>query len=258
MITTFMPILTTTLTGDSITHPIQPPTSDSTTPPPISSQHATQEIGSSDLGIDNMSITVPADAVSETLTITAREVELPEKAPAGYKTGGKVIDITSTPVSWFISPITVTMPTESNLISPKVYYWDGSVWKNDGITLVSYNNSTITFTTTHFTIFTAFAVTEDNKVRFGPNPYNPNNGTARIWYVLDSSADTTIYIIDTTGKLVWKNSYQSGINGGQAGENNVEYDGKTSGGYLLGNGAYLYKIVQGSKVVGGGRIAVIK
>lgn len=42
------------------------------------------------------------------------------------------------------------------------------------------------------------------------------------------------------------------------GDNNVEYNGKTSWGDVLGNGAYIYKIVQDGKSIGGGKIAVIK
>jgi hypothetical protein len=103
------------------------------------------------------------------------------------------------------------------------------------------------------------AALDSNLVRFGPNPYNPNvDGNARIWYWLPSDKDTSIYIIDLSGTLVWKQTYIAGTNGGQSGENNVEFDGKTAWGNVLGNGVYLYKIVQDGKSVGGGKIAIIK
>ena len=124
--------------------------------------------------------------------------------------------------------------------------------------IVSYTSTSITFTTTHFTIYTTIGALSSNLVRFGPNPYNPNNGSGRFWYWLNSNADTSIYLIDLGGTVTWKNTYTSGTNGGQVGENNVSYDGKTSWGDVLGNGVYLYKIIQDGKSIGGGKIAVIK
>ncbi|OGC36821.1 hypothetical protein A3J90_03105 [candidate division WOR-1 bacterium RIFOXYC2_FULL_37_10] len=127
------------------------------------------------------------------------------------------------------------------------------------------NNNTSEFSNTKEVAITSFVSTpptlelpSNNLFKFGPNPYNPNNGSARIWYWLSSSADTTIYIMNMNGVLVWKNTYLSGTNGGQAGENNVEFNGKNSWGDTLGNGAYLFKVVQGGRVVGGGKIAVIR
>jgi len=100
--------------------------------------------------------------------------------------------------------------------------------------------------------------TTANLYRFGPNPYNPNNGAAKIWYWLDSDRETSIYIVDMSGKLVWKKSYASGSNGGKAGENNVEFDGRRTNGEVVGDGAYIFKVIQGGKVAGGGKIAVIR
>src|SRR3989339_798951 len=171
-----------------------------------------------------------------------------------------ITSIAATPTSELLNPVTVTISIESGTNNPKVYYWDAttSSWSTRGITIVSYTTNSVTFTTTHFTTFVPMGITTENSFRFGPNPYNPNNGSARIWYWLSSSADTTIYIMNMNGVLVWKNTYLSGTNGGQAGENNVEFNGKNSWGDTLGNGAYLFKVVQGGRVVGGGKIAVIR
>jgi hypothetical protein len=61
-----------------------------------------------------------------------------------------------------------------------------------------------------------------------------------------------------TGTLIWKNSYGAGTNGGKSGANNIDFDGKDRWGNILGDGVYVYKIVQGGKSIGGGKIAIIK
>ena len=43
-----------------------------------------------------------------------------------------------------------------------------------------------------------------------------------------------------------------------SGENTVEYDGRSAWGDILANGVYLYKIIQDNKVVGSGKISIIK
>src|SRR3989339_419385 len=227
------------------------------TPTTETTSHATQEFSDSSLGV---AVTIPANAVSSSLEVTIVEITQPVNPPTGFKIGGKMISLTSSPTSEFLNPVTVTISIESGTNNPKVYYWDAttSSWSTRGITIVSYSTNSVTFTTTHFTTFVPMGITTENSFRFGPNPYNPNNGSARIWYWLSSSADTTIYIMNMNGVLVWKNTYLSGTNGGQAGENNVEFNGKNSWGDTLGNGAYLFKVVQGGRVVGGGKIAVIR
>src|SRR3989339_1379148 len=227
------------------------------TPTTETTSHATQEFSDSSLGV---AVTIPANAVSSSLEVTIVEITQPVNPPTGFKIGGKMISLTSSPTSEFLNPVTVTISIESGTNNPKVYYWDAttSSWSTRGITIVSYTTNSVTFTTTHFTTFVPMGITTENSFRFGPNPYNPNNGSARIWYWLSSSADTTIYIMNMNGVLVWKNTYLSGTNGGQAGENNVEFNGKNSWGDTLGNGAYLFKVVQGGRVVGGGKIAVIR
>jgi hypothetical protein len=217
------------------------------------------ELSTSDLGVDGMSMTFPAGAASEEITVSVVEITAPPAdPPPGFYIGGIIVDINVTP-SDFLLPVTVTIPIDGPLADPRVYYFDGTDWSSDGITVIEVTDTYITFTTTHFSIFTSMAALDSNLVRFGPNPYNPNvDGNARIWYWLPSDKDTSIYIIDLSGTLVWKQTYIAGTNGGQSGENNVEFDGKTAWGNVLGNGVYLYKIVQDGKSVGGGKIAIIK
>jgi hypothetical protein len=220
--------------------------------------NATREYTSTELGIAGMSITVPAGAVTVEVTIAASEVNSPADPPSGYKIGGKVFNIGCTPSTTFLLPVTVTIPIEGPLKAPRVYYWTGTEWSSSGITVISNTSTSLTFTTSHFTTFASFGALPANLVRFGPNPYNPNNGSGRFWYWLDADAETSIYLIDLGGTIVWKQSYSSGQHGGRSGENNIEFKGQTAWGDALGNGVYLYKIVQSGKSIGGGKIAVIK
>ncbi|HTY12792.1 MAG TPA: right-handed parallel beta-helix repeat-containing protein, partial [Candidatus Omnitrophota bacterium] len=219
--------------------------------------NASRELSSTDLGVPGMSISVPAGAATEEVSISVVETTAPANAPAGYKIGGKVFDITATPRTFF-KQVTVTMPIEGPLDDVKVEWWNGSSWTTDGVEVIGHTDTSITFTTTHFTIYTSMGALSSNLVRFGPNPYNPNNGSGKFWYWLDANKDTSIYLIDLGGTIVWKQTYNSGTNGARQGENNISYDGKTAWGDVLGNGVYLFKLVQDGKSIGGGKIAVIK
>lgn len=219
--------------------------------------NATQEY--TNPAIPGLKITIPSGAASSDVTVTASIVTDPSsgRTPAGFSIGGSVIEIGPSGTV-FLIPVTVIIPISGPLADPRVYYWNGSTWSSDGITIISVTDTLLTFTTTHFTPFAPMGALPDNYVRFAPNPYNPNNGSGRFWYWLDANADTSVYIIDLGGTLVWKRSFSSGINGGQKDGNNIEFDGKTAWGDVLGNGVYIYKIVQDNKSIGGGKIAIIK
>ncbi len=208
---------------------------------------------------DGVTITIPAGAASEEVSISAAVVtDPPANPPPGYYIGGSMINITGSPTE-FLLPVTVTIPINGPLTVPRVYYWNGSNWSSDGIVIISYTETSLTFTTTHISIFAPMAALSSNLVRFGPNPYNPNSGTtAKIWYWLNADAETSIYIVDISGTLVWKETYAAGTNGGKKDENSIDFDGKDRWGNILGDGVYIYKIVQNGKSIGGGKIAIIK
>src|SRR3989339_630768 len=169
--TTFIP-LTSEPTSEPEPEPEPTPTTETTS-------HATQEFSDSGLGV---TVTVPANAVTSSIEVAITETTSSANPPTGFKIGGKIISLTSTPTSEFLTPVTVTIPMDTGLFGPRVYYWVSDGWSTNGITIVSYTTNSITFTTTHFTPFAAMGITADNSFRFGPNPYNPNNGSARIWY----------------------------------------------------------------------------
>lgn len=223
----------------------------------ITVTNATKEYTSADLGVPGLTVNIPSGATSLEVTVTAGVVTAPGAAPAGFSVGGTIVDLLPSGTT-FLVPVTVTIPISGPLADPRVYYWTGTAWSAAGITIVSVSATSITFTTTHFTTFAPLAALPTNLVRFGPNPYNPANGNAHFWYWLDANADTSIYVADLSGSLVWKQSYASGTNGGMVGANNITFDGKSAWGDTLGNGAYLYKIIQGGKSIGGGKIAIIK
>ena len=224
----------------------------------ITIYNATREYSSSDLGVPGMSISIPAGTASSDVTATVAEDMSPHTAPAGHSFDGRAYTITFSTTDLLL-PITVTMPiTSTSLIEPMIFVWNGTSWVRTTVTVTARTSTSITFTTTASGVYAVMGASSGNLFRVGPNPYNPNNGSLRIWYWLESSKETSIYIMDLSGTLVYKQTYTTGTNGAQAGENNVEYNGKTSWGDVLGNGVYLYKIVQDGKSVGGGKLAIIK
>jgi len=243
--------VTTTTTTTTISAVTTTTTSTTTTTVPAKYYSAT------DLNVPGLTIDIPAGALTADATVTATVVTAPADPPAGFMIGGTIVNIQPTGLV-FTAPVTITLSINGPLADPRIYYWNGTAWSRDGITVISYTDTLLTFTTTHFTIFAPMAAIPSNLVRFGPNPFNPNSGSGRFWYWLSADRGTTIYLTDLGGTVVWKMTYPAGGNGGKANENNVAYDGKTAWGDALGNGVYIYKIVQDGKIIGGGKIAVIK
>ena len=93
-----------------------------------------------------------------------------------------------------------------------------------------------------------------------PNPYNPTQGNVRIAYSLGVDTNVTIYIFNSYGEIQWKNSYLSGASGGQAGYNEITWNGRNMFGNYVMNNVYLIRIVNNSnnKMLGKARLAVIK
>ena len=242
----FIPITGTTSTGAG-------------TQPSPSTSHATQEFTATDLKIPGMHITIPAASTTVDANVSVSIfAEKPGNLPQGFDLLSKVFGITSS-INEFEVPVIVTIPLDRILNDPvRVYYWTGSGWSQSGIKIVEFNTTSLVFTTTHFTPFAAMGAVVSSSSIFGPNPYNPNNGSARIYYWLSDEKDTTIFIINLVGNIVWKKTFIAGQNGAQKQGNNVEFDGKDSWGNTLAEGVYLYKIIQDGIVVTGGKISVIK
>jgi len=91
-----------------------------------------------------------------------------------------------------------------------------------------------------------------------PNPFKPLSGdTTRIQYALSDNANVTVLFFDVTGQEVKRLTFTSGSNGGKAGINMVEWDGRSMFGEVVGNGMYIYKINIGSRTIGTGKLVVL-
>ncbi|MFA5104306.1 MAG: IPT/TIG domain-containing protein [Candidatus Margulisiibacteriota bacterium] len=93
-----------------------------------------------------------------------------------------------------------------------------------------------------------------------PNPYDPTKGSVKLTYRLATDTNTTIYVFDVNGRLVWKESYISQFNGGKAGYNEVLWNGYDVFSRILDNDVYLIRIVESGsgKVMGKGKLVILK
>jgi subtilisin family serine protease len=93
----------------------------------------------------------------------------------------------------------------------------------------------------------------------GPSPYKPaTGGNLYFSYQLNESADIKIYVYDLNGNLVWQKFYPSGTQGGTAGNNLVPWNGQNVFGQMIEGGVYVYRVLYGTKIIGRGKLAVVK
>lgn len=101
-----------------------------------------------------------------------------------------------------------------------------------------------------------YAAIEQKPMNY-PNPFRPSYGdTTKIHYTLTDDADIKIMIYDLAGRQVNSIFCIAGTEGGRAGANNVPWDGKNISGKILGNGVYVYIIVNKGSVLNSGEIAI--
>jgi hypothetical protein len=93
-----------------------------------------------------------------------------------------------------------------------------------------------------------------------PNPYDPVNGNVMITYRLTTDTDTSIYVFDVNGRLVWRGNYPGGFNGGKAGYNELLWNGIDAFNRVIDNDVYMVRIVESAmgKVMGKGKLVVYK
>jgi hypothetical protein len=96
----------------------------------------------------------------------------------------------------------------------------------------------------------------------GPNPFNPNNESTEIQYLLSKKAEVQIHIYSISGELLWRKDIATGdINGGNLGFNSVEWDGQNRFGETVANGVYIAYLIfrdDEDKIVKKHKIAVLK
>ncbi|MFC1767642.1 T9SS type A sorting domain-containing protein, partial [Candidatus Margulisiibacteriota bacterium] len=86
-----------------------------------------------------------------------------------------------------------------------------------------------------------------------PNPFNPRVDTLYLPISVEAGS-ATIYIFDTTGRMIWKNV----VTGLTAGGNQPTWDGRSGFGDIVENGLYLVRVIQNGKLIAKGKILVIK
>jgi len=91
-----------------------------------------------------------------------------------------------------------------------------------------------------------------------PNPFNPSTqNQTYLSYTLLNNFNTSVYLFDITGKLIFKRNFLSGEDGGKAGQNLVPWNGKDNFGSTVGNGIYIYKVVTEGKIITKGKIIIL-
>ncbi len=91
-----------------------------------------------------------------------------------------------------------------------------------------------------------------------PTVLSPLKGiTSLLVYTLTADTDVSIYMIGSSGEMVWTRKFRSGEMGGRAGYNQVAFGGMSdlSGG-ALGNGIYTFRIVAGGSAIGTGHLVI--
>jgi hypothetical protein len=87
-----------------------------------------------------------------------------------------------------------------------------------------------------------------------PNPYNPNAGPATIAYNLSKDGNTSIYIFNAIGELIYRQDYPND----KAGYVEQLWNGTDFAGNVLANDVYFLRVVSGGEVIGKCKIAIIK
>ena len=74
------------------------------------------------------------------------------------------------------------------------------------------------------------------------NPFNPSNGPTKIQYVLSKDATINLYVYNMRGERVWEYMAPAGTPGGQAGANEVVWDGLTAFKSFASFGVYIVMV----------------
>ncbi len=91
-----------------------------------------------------------------------------------------------------------------------------------------------------------------------PNPFDPTQGSAEIVWQLSTDAKVTLYLFNSLGQPVLKKEFAEGSEGGHSGYNVYLWDGVSDFGGIVANDVYFFRLVSGGKVIGRGKIAVVK
>ncbi len=104
-----------------------------------------------------------------------------------------------------------------------------------------------------FSIIIKIGNGEDGPIFNYPNPFDPNDETTKIAFNMRDNATVTIYIFDTTGKILAKRVVNATV-----GFNEIEWNGVDDYGTKVGNGVYIARLVADGRYIGKTKIWVIK
>jgi hypothetical protein len=198
----------------------------------------------------NTSITFPAGALSQSITLTIQSLDPahPFLVPSGNglaQPGAPLVvyDIDAD-IRRFAKPVTLTVlyndvdPTPGTVDGTAVqetdlrlFWWDGSVWRLLG-GVVDPNLNTVTAQTTHFSLFARFPVGRLSAHSFRPleKIITPNgDGTNDIAFFAGLSGDFEIRIYDVAGREV------------RTIRDVAQWDGLDDDGKTVENGSYVYQ-----------------
>ena len=93
-----------------------------------------------------------------------------------------------------------------------------------------------------------------------PNPFDPSlpGATTSLAYMLSKAGNITLSIHDLRGTLVSRMNFTAGANGGRAGYNTADWNGRSDSGQVAGNGIYVYLIIADGRVLAKGKLMVLK
>lgn len=92
-----------------------------------------------------------------------------------------------------------------------------------------------------------------------PNPFAPNGSNSTIIaYNLNADAKVSLYLVNSIGQIIWKREYAAGVEGGHTGYNAINWDGRSDFNEIVSNDIYLIRIVSDGKVIGKGKLAVLR
>ncbi len=164
-------------------------------------------------------------------------------------------DLGKTAPSTFKKPIEITLyfPNSINVTEKhQIYYYNNSEnkWKNDGITIISYTANSITFTTTHFTVFGLVTISNSTELAsfdliLAPNPVKLESEPLHFVYNATNPGTAEVRIYTISGELLIK--FQEDL---LTGINEFTWDGENNYNDQIANGVYLVYIKLTDNVTG--------
>ncbi|MFC1517203.1 choice-of-anchor Q domain-containing protein [Candidatus Margulisiibacteriota bacterium] len=150
----------------------------------------------------------------------------------------------------FANPVIVTLNLGMSFNYPanqiSIYYYNTSTssWSNDGITIISFDGTTLVFSTTHFSKFAVVGLNVQSSLSalqtfVAPNPVNLHNDSIHFMYNINrNEANIKIYVYDISGQKIWETEEDVNSSSGE-----IAWDGKDQWGEILANGVYVAYIV---------------